>query len=164
MNVLEQEGKAMIEFALVLPFLVLITLFGADLYRSYRIHQGLNFLSREMANTVFRSCRGQDAGSDTSNCIDLQISPIVNFATRAGSQFETLSADVRVYDYGTVDSPVFKGRSAHGTPQSQLSDERITELRSYNPLKGEIVIVELFFEQAAFSPFFTGQYYEATLF
>ncbi len=154
----------MIEFALILPFLIMTTLFGVDLYRNYQIHQGLNFISREMANTVFRSCRGQNAGAKTRDCMEQQLNPIIAYATQPGSQFETLSAEVRMYDYGTPSTPAFKGFKTHGNPQSQLTAADVSQFQSYNPLKGEIVIVELFFEQATFSPFFSGLYYEATLF
>lgn len=158
------EGKAILEFAIVLPFLVLLTLFGADLYRCYKIHQHLNFVTRELANAAFRSCKDLSPGSDTENCIQSTVSAPLAVSSGPGTLLEGLAAEVRVFAYGTASTPVLKGRIAQGSVQSDIDNTVIASLKSYNADKQELVLVETVYTTSMFSPFFSGIFHETALF
>jgi len=70
------RGQAMIEFAMVLPFLILVVLGIFDFARAIHSHNTISNVSREGANLVSRSSLGQqdimNAIANTAQQLDMQ--------------------------------------------------------------------------------------------
>ena len=52
----EQRGSAILELAVVIPFILLLSFMGLELGRGLEIHQAMNVLSKELANAMYRDC------------------------------------------------------------------------------------------------------------
>lgn len=63
-----ESGAALIELAVILPFLLLLFFGAVDLVRMFQARQIMTALSRESANTVFRECLELD-GQVLTDCI-----------------------------------------------------------------------------------------------
>lgn len=83
-ELLHEDAKAMVELAIIIPFLVFFAFSVFEVNRVMKAHQVASRMSFEMANIVIRQCGSNEAGTvQTSFCIRANMG-------RIASQFEYL--------------------------------------------------------------------------
>ena len=173
------HGKAILEFVILLPFLILFTLGASELYRTFEYHQFLSVISREAGNAAFRDCTEYDDGADTEACLQSVAATVYNNVVVAGSPIAETRIRLKVFRWrpgapGTAAKDA--GEYLHGSAQSWMNSHfnavKVSEFNSYDKLatavpggrKQTFVTSEVYLHVAPFLPVFSGNFYETTIF
>lgn len=70
-------GSALIELAIVLPFLLLLFLGGTDLANLMNRYHDMTSLSRQIGAAALRLCASALPGTDTVNCLNNQVLQVI---------------------------------------------------------------------------------------
>ncbi len=161
-----ETGKALLEMAVIMPFLVLLFLCGAETYKELQYHQFMSVISREVGNAAARSCSAMDAAA-MYTCLETSVQNVVNNASPAGSPLRNAKVIVKIYRHPVSSAPIsapYEFNPASIPDASRFTPDVVESLRSFTAAKKFVVTTEVFLRQPSIAPGFGGQYYEATVF
>ena len=174
------DGKALLELALLLPFLLVLALSAIELFQSYHNFQYMSVVAREVGNAAYRSCSlrnddGDPPGStSTSDCVQPLVDTVVNYVTAGQGMLPGVVVIVRVYRVNFAGGPptvaqaptLVGGYNVNGAggKVTRYSNADIMALHSYIERKQAIITSEVFYDDPPTMPFFPGQLYETSVY
>ena len=165
-----ERGVAMLEFAIILPILLLIFFAATDLYRVFSAHQFMSVLSREAGNVAFRECTEEPSGLKTNQCLERFANEVFNNALSAGSSMRSARIQLKVFRYNAGANPTPTGSYLLGGSApwavSNITAAEVRNFKSYVEAKPVTVTAEVFYhvEPMLFLPLVSGDLLETTIF
>ena len=157
------NGCTMIELALGLSFLLMLILGVSDALIAFQRFQYLSVVSRELGNAAFRSCTELSPGTQTENCLQDAAQRALELVNGPNGVLQGTEVVVVVYRWTTT-GPAIKGRYSNGSQTTRFAPSDIQNLASYYAQRQTVVTSEVFFQGATYSPWFTDNSYEVTIF
>ncbi len=177
-----ESGKALLELAMIVPFLVLLAFGTIEALKYVRYEQFLSVVTRETVRASF------DCAYNTSG-VDLCLENAVNkaFPAAVTGVMQNAAVVVTVWEFTALNTNAAKvgefirtptlvsPANAHYTPATATSHfdaYRVSKLHSYSAEKHRIVIAEAIYSQPPLFGFlgglinfgsFNGQYYAVTI-
>ena len=111
------EGNLIVEFAIIVPVILLIAFGALDISRAMRVKQIAQTLSRESASLAYRDCSVQP-GTTTTDCLDL-VQQRMN--TRSGMVLPGSQIVLTLYSYDPVAGNITQYGPSGGTSKYSLS-------------------------------------------
>lgn len=160
----EEKGKAVIEFALILPFLALTILASMDASDALRAHQYMSVAARDTAAAAYRNCVQASNGAPMDACLQQAAASALHYLTGPSGVLPGVKAGVSLYRVqftGAAPCPQLAGsyRSDPGLA-TRYTLSSISSLNSYLPGKEAILTVELFYQKTGFTRYFSRRFYE----
>lgn len=165
---LNQSGIALVEFALVLPVLVLIAFGCAEFGRILQETQTAVFFSREVARTAYRLC-GAERGASAQVCLNEVLSEHQAALNQIHPAAEVVvSSFQRVESTPSINSNTSPQNPAHSSRYNASNIRNLVLYRSSAPLlfaaPGQIVIVgEAFIPHNSIVPFISNVFFPGGL-
>jgi Flp pilus assembly protein TadG len=173
-NARADKAGVILEFALILPLILGITLGAFETARAMRIHQRMSVLSREAANAAFRECSDLPSPSACLNNVLTRM----NSLNASGAPGAELVLTIFTYDASTS-NVVLAGRAgtdgagvtSKGNATRYSSANVASNITSLNAQNRVIAISEVFLPYSSVTGTFPGFYkfskavfYETTIF
>lgn len=142
-----ERGSAMLEFAVVLPFLLIVVLGLVDVVFTIQKSQYMSVMVREIGNNSYRKCKDSLAGTSSDNCLKISAEEVVSFAS--GSTLSDVEVLVQAWDVpnnkGATGPTTLKGSFVAGKNiASSFNKGVIMNLSSYDSkLRNTLITVEL---------------------
>lgn len=169
-----ERGSALLELAIVIPTILLVSLMGLDVGKGLELHQAINTLSKELANIIYRDCAPYAAILDDPTmqqkfevCVDQSVlavsqeaSNVLPDAVLVGSVFRKNKQGPpigrnRRFKLLRCVSSTGDTRDALGTRKSVLKALRQSWfVGSSVPFPRVVVIGEVFYAHASIVPIF----------
>ena len=159
-----ERGNAIVEFALILPLIIMLFIATVEFTRTFRAKEMMAQASRELAHVVYRECFDSNGAlcnlSPANNQTDLCLSYYKdNFTRRIEQHLPGIELSVSMYSYDAASSTVEQvglSRAMGSAAQSatRFSVPRISaEFRPEIEAQELLVIGEVFY---TFQPLFGG--------
>lgn len=163
-----ESAKAIIELALILPFILLTVFASSDASHSLRIYQFLSSTAREVSVDAYRSCSDAADGATMNTCLQQAADRVHDYLEGSDGVLPGVALVVKLYRvrYNGANplSPTLAGqyRSANAL-SSHYTASDIAALHSYLPGKGAIVTVEVFYQKQGWTSYFSRTHYETCI-
>lgn len=162
-----EHGKAFLELAFVLPFL-LWTGFGTiEAMSDSRYRQHMSAASREIARAVFPRCIIEHSDpamrkADVEACLLDAVENVLPGSGGGALPGATAIAGLWEFTDAASDATLI-GRIDSGSNVSRYNGSIVRQLHSYTAEKRIIFTVEVFYSRQPLIEWFTGRYYETTI-
>ena len=138
-----QEGKSLIEFALIIPFLFFLVFGGVESFRMVSTIEVLSTLAHEVGNASFRNCIGMEERTSTDICLEEtvnEIKPVIDQAL-PGAQ-----VIVRLFRHNSSSGGDDGSHTVDiSIAESKYSRAEASNLHSYTQEKEGLVTIEVFY-------------------
>lgn len=163
---MRESGKAVLEFALVLPFFLILILGAIDVFTLIQKKQQLAVITRELGNVTYRECSELQDTELTQSCLENSTEAILGFINNSSGVIA--GAEVVVRSWLVVDdedADILKGEFKTAEISSRFGPERIQLLNSYKPnLREGLITVEVYLPKNDDTSFFNRDLYDSVIF
>ena len=161
----DEKGAAVVELALLTPFIAFLVMIAVDIFGIIQDRQQLSFVVREFASVTYRTCTNEKTKPLVESCIENATKEIQDIATELG--FDAVIKVYKVNGNSTTLLPAtLKGKLELGDSISSRFDIiSVSYLKSYDPeLRPNLVTVEARSKYKTVLPFFTGDSHAKLIF
>ena len=160
----DQQGKALVELALVVPFLIMFSYFAVEGIKYCRFEQMLSVVSREAGRAGFDCAFSNVPRREMDNCLRGAVETA--FPNTLGGLLDDSDLVVSVWEFTSAGAPAtLRGRYVRGqNATTRFTGGLVRNFNSYNANKRRIVVSEAMNEQASLTNWFSGAYYSVTIF
>ncbi len=162
-----ENGKAFIELAFVLPFLFFTGFGTIEALKDSRHRQYMSVATREVARASFPRCLINDPNpaertTKVRNCFDEVVDNVL--PAGGGGALDGADTTIALWEFVSAAQPArLIARYQTGTQTSRYTGAVVQGFQSYNANKGLIITVETYFTVTPIIDWFSGTYYETSI-
>lgn len=118
------RGMAIVEFALVLPFLFVLMFGLLECYRSFSHYQMMTVMAKELGSAAFRVCVIEPDRVAMADCLEDVMDNVLPYISGANGVLPGAEVVMKVYRYNAAVpfSPILAGEFKSGAATSRIND------------------------------------------